>query len=40
MMAYTEEYKVFLGTHILSEESEYWWDNARQRLDVVGTKIT
>lgn len=29
VMAYTEEHKVLFGTHMLSEEAEDWWDNAR-----------
>lgn len=39
-MECTEEYKVFLGTHMLFEEAEDWWDNTHQRLEVVGAKIT
>ncbi|XP_050876107.1 uncharacterized protein LOC127079782 [Lathyrus oleraceus] len=33
-MACTEGWKVLFGTHMLSEEVEDWWDNARQRLEV------
>ena len=25
---------------MLSEEAEYWWDNARQRLETASTEIT
>lgn len=40
VIACTKEHKVLFGTQMLSEEAEAWWDNARQRLEVVGTKIT
>lgn len=39
-MAYTECQKVQFGTHVLSKEAKYLWDNVCQRLEVVGTKIT
>lgn len=39
-MACTEAHKVHSGTHMLSEEVDVWWDNARQRLEVVGAEIT
>nr|XP_004490766.1 uncharacterized protein LOC101508821 [Cicer arietinum] len=35
-----EGQKVHLGTFMLTEEAEYWWDNACQRLDNAGTAIT
>ena len=35
-----EDQKVLFGTYMLSEEAEDWWDNARQRLEVVGTEVT
>lgn len=31
--------KVLFGTHMLAEEVEYWWDNARQRLEDAGTEV-
>lgn len=40
MMVCTKEHKVLFGTHMLSEEVEYLWDNTRQRLEVVGIEIT
>lgn len=39
-MACTERHKVLFGTHMFSEKAEKWWDNARQRLEVVGFEIT
>ncbi|XP_073224802.1 uncharacterized protein [Cicer arietinum] len=39
-MACPEGQKVHLGTFMLTEEAEHWWDNARQRLDNGGTAIT
>ncbi|XP_050918580.1 uncharacterized protein LOC127136015 [Lathyrus oleraceus] len=39
-MAYSDAHKVLFGTHMLAKEVEYWWDNAHQRLEVVGTETT
>ncbi|XP_050892723.1 uncharacterized protein LOC127098223 [Lathyrus oleraceus] len=39
-MACIEVQKVKFGTQMLSEEAEDWWDNARQRLNVVDAEIT
>ncbi|XP_073224792.1 uncharacterized protein [Cicer arietinum] len=39
-VACPEGQKVHLGTFMLTEEAEHWWDNARQQLDNVGTAIT
>ncbi|XP_050877262.1 uncharacterized protein LOC127081016 [Lathyrus oleraceus] len=39
-MACTEAQKVQFGTHMLSGEAEDWWDNTRQILEAIGTKIT
>lgn len=38
-MAFTKSRKMKLRTHVLSEEAEDWWDNTRQRLEVVGVEI-
>nr|XP_012575109.1 uncharacterized protein LOC101514546 [Cicer arietinum] len=38
-VACPEGQKVHLGTFMLTEEAEHWWDNARQRLDNAGTSI-
>ncbi|XP_050915118.1 uncharacterized protein LOC127130088 [Lathyrus oleraceus] len=32
-MACADALKVLYGTHMLSEEAEYWWDNARQTFE-------
>jgi hypothetical protein len=40
VMASTNEQKVRLATHMVAEEAEHWWENARQRLEGVGTMIT
>ncbi|XP_050920261.1 uncharacterized protein LOC127137897 [Lathyrus oleraceus] len=32
--------QVLYGTHMLSEEAEYWWDNARHRFRASGTMVT
>lgn len=39
-MACTKVHKVLFGTHMLSEEAEDWWDNARQRLKVTSTRVS
>ncbi|XP_073222428.1 uncharacterized protein [Cicer arietinum] len=39
-VACPEGQKVHLGTFMLTEEAEHWWDNARQRLENAGTAIT
>lgn len=39
-MAYTEVQKVQFGTRMLSKEAKHWWDNERQRLEAIVTKIT
>ncbi|XP_050920485.1 uncharacterized protein LOC127138128 [Lathyrus oleraceus] len=39
VMACIEEHKALFGTHMLSEESEDWWDNTHQRLEVNGTEV-
>lgn len=39
-MAYTEEHKDLFGTHMLFEKAKDWWNNAHQRLEVVGVGIT
>lgn len=40
VMAWSDEHKVLLGTHMLYEEIEYWWDNTRQKMEATGTAIT
>lgn len=40
VMVCTEEHKVLFDTRMLLEEAEDWWDNTRQRLNVVCAKIT
>ncbi|XP_073223476.1 uncharacterized protein [Cicer arietinum] len=39
-VACLEGQKVHLGTFMLTEEAEHWWDNARQHLENAGTAIT
>jgi hypothetical protein len=39
-MASTNAQKVRLATHMLAEEAEFWWENARQRLEGAGNVIT
>ncbi|XP_012567838.1 uncharacterized protein, partial [Cicer arietinum] len=39
-VACPEGQKVHLGTFMMTEEAEHWWDNGRQRLDNAGTAIT
>jgi hypothetical protein len=31
-----EDQKVRLATHMLAEEAEYWWTNAKRRLEACG----
>lgn len=40
IMVYTDAYKVLFGTHMLSEEAEYWLENTRQRLEAANAEIT
>lgn len=40
VMTYTNEYKVSFITHMITRQVEYWWDNARWRLEIAGTAIT
>lgn len=40
VMEYSDAQKVMFLTHMLAEEAEYWWDNARQGLEVAGSEIT
>lgn len=39
-MACTDAKKVMCGTHMVSEEVEYLWDNVHQRIEDDGTEIT
>ncbi|XP_050908642.1 uncharacterized protein LOC127122334 [Lathyrus oleraceus] len=39
-MACTDTQKVLFGPHMLYEEVKNWWENTRQRLEVVGIAIT
>lgn len=39
-MACANTQKVLYGTHMMSEEAEYWWDNARQRFEANGIALT
>ncbi|XP_050890061.1 uncharacterized protein LOC127095408 [Lathyrus oleraceus] len=39
-MACADPQKVLYGTHMLLEEAEYWWDNARQRFKANGITLT
>ncbi|XP_004516299.1 uncharacterized protein [Cicer arietinum] len=39
-VACPEGQKVHLGTFMLTEEVEHWWNNARQHLDNAGAAIT
>lgn len=39
-MSCNEVQRVHFDTHMLSKEAEDWWDNTRQRLEVVGTEVT
>lgn len=38
-MACEDAQKILYGDYMLSEEVEYWWDNARQRFKANGTMI-
>lgn len=40
VMAYANAQKVAYGTHMLSEEVEYWWDNDRQTFETNCIVIT
>ncbi|KEH18929.1 hypothetical protein MTR_8g031690 [Medicago truncatula] len=40
MMMFPDAYKVLFETYMLAKEAEYWRENTRQRLEVVGTEIT
>lgn len=40
VMAFTDAQKVLFGTHMLSEEVEYQWDNACQRMKVESIEVT
>ncbi|XP_050896744.1 uncharacterized protein LOC127103536 [Lathyrus oleraceus] len=40
VMACIEVQKVQFGTHMLEEEAEDGWDNARHRMEIMDTKIT
>jgi hypothetical protein len=35
-MVTSEDQKVRLATHMLAEEAEYWWTNAKGRLEAGG----
>lgn len=39
-MATIDEHKVYLATHMLAEEAEFWWENTCHRLEAVGADIT
>lgn len=39
-MACADAQKVLYVTHMLSQEAEYWWDNARQRFEANGIALT
>ncbi|XP_050920019.1 uncharacterized protein LOC127137614 [Lathyrus oleraceus] len=34
-----DAHKVLFGTHMLAEETKYWWDNAHQRLEAAGYEL-
>ncbi|KAI5437412.1 hypothetical protein KIW84_023503 [Lathyrus oleraceus] len=36
VMTCADAQKILYGTYIMSEEAEYWWDNARQRFEANG----
>lgn len=38
-MVCNDEQKLLFGTHMLSEEADYLWDNAYQQLGARGTEI-
>ena len=35
-----DDQKVRLATHMLAEEAEYWWTNAKRRLEIGGEVVT
>ena len=35
-----EDQKMQFSTHMLEEEDEDWWKNARQRIEILGVEIT
>jgi hypothetical protein len=39
-MVTSEDQKVILATHMLAEEAEYWWTNAKGRLEASGEVVT
>lgn len=39
VMACIDAQKVLFRPHMLSREVEHWWENTRQRLEVVGISI-
>lgn len=40
VMACTDAQQVLYGTHMLTEEVEYWWNNAQQRFQAAGIYVT
>ncbi|XP_058775662.1 uncharacterized protein LOC131649934 [Vicia villosa] len=40
VVIYSEEQKVQFVIYMLEEEVEEWWNNARQRMEILGTEIT
>jgi hypothetical protein len=39
-MVTSEDQKVSMATHMLAEEVEYWWINAKGRLEAGGEAVT
>jgi hypothetical protein len=39
-MVTSDDQKVRLATHMLPEEAEYWWTNAKGRLEASGGVMT
>jgi len=39
-MVTSDDQKVRLATHMLAEEAEYWWTNAKGRLEAGGEVVT
>jgi len=39
-MVTSDDQKVRLATHMLAEEAEYWWTNAKGRLEIDGEVVT
>ncbi|XP_039690615.1 uncharacterized protein [Medicago truncatula] len=39
-MVTSDDQKVRLATHMLAEEAEFWWTNAKGRLEVGGEVVT